>query len=156
MLKSAPQADIQRPKPRITLEPAQVVNMPYKVGEELLSINHKWAAPLLQQLKKSYVVHPPEKLTPPQVTANEFSQLGKENKDNRLEKEVIMQFLNRISINVESGQVFDLKPISNIEIHIKNDKNTKSDEPVNPDRNTFLSIQPPLSTLHFPRIFLLT
>lgn len=150
MQKSTSQSnpDIQRPKARITLEPAQSINMPYRVGKELLALNNNWAAPLLQALEKSYVVHPPAKITPPQITPNEFDHVdNNKNIDNRLEKDVIMQFLQRASINVESGQVFDLKPISNIELHIKTDSTTKNDTTTNDTDRKFLSIPPPLPSL---------
>lgn len=184
MEKSAdkPQSNIIRPKPRITLEPTQVVNMPYKVGEELLALNNKWGAPLLQNLPNSYVVHPPENLTSPQIVANEFIQADKEiinkkQKDTRLEKNIIMQFLNRSSINVESGQVFELKPISNIHLNPetksqmkpqvgpqpgtptkeKNKTQTKAQQELQQEQlsetqtqiidRPFLSLPPPLSSL---------
>lgn len=133
-----PQVNIIRPQPRITLEPPVVLNVPYKVGEELLALNNNWGAPLLQQPKVSYNVHTPKDLDPPQIidSYNEYNLSPKDKSlyVNKLEKETIMQFLNRTSINVENGQVFDLRPISHV---------TSSSMKNMP----FISLPPPLSSL---------
>lgn len=137
-MNKSPSLNILRPSPLITLGPPSAINMPYKVGKELLEHNNNWAAPLLQQPKVSYHVHTPKDLNPPQIleSNNEYN-LSEEDKTtdvHKLDKSTITQFLNRTSLNIETGEVFELRPISTL---LKTSKK----------RLPFLTVPPPLASL---------